>query len=86
MDFAYLDKYGILHIVDEKITAEEFAASTIVETSIPNKGGFPVTDNGSHIIVYTESGKYKIGGVEAPISQLAKDYPAVDALIKAINA
>lgn len=85
MDFAYLDKYGILHIVDKKVTAEEFAASAVVETSIPNKGGYPITDEGNHIIVYTKDRKYKVNRVEAPIDQLAKEYPAVDALVKAIE-
>ncbi len=86
MSYAYLDKYQILHIVDTEAMAQEFASGKIVTTDIANAGGYPINENNAHIIVYVAEGKYKVGGVEAPISQLAMDYPAVDALVREILA
>lgn len=80
MDFAYLDEYKIMHIVDKKETAQQFATSKIVETSLPNGGEYPTAD-GKHVIVYTSDKKYKINGVEYPLADLKKSYPSIAALV-----
>ena len=84
MDYAYLDSYGILHIVDERYIAEEFASGNIVETEIPNSYGYPVTDDAKYIVVYTKESKVKVGGTVHPYTELKK-YPAVDALVKELT-
>lgn len=86
MSFGYLDQYGILHIVDRKEDAEKYAHSKIVTTDIPNGAGYPEDKDGDHIIVYTTQNKYKVSEIEYALSDLAVNYPAVDALVKEIMA
>ena len=51
--FAYLDKAGIMHVVKERETAEEFCKmGTIVETDIKAANGFPTDDENEGVIVY----------------------------------
>lgn len=80
MGFAYLDKYGIMHIVDEPQTADEYASGNVVKTEIAHDAGWP-EQNGEHIIVYTKEGKFKVNKVEHPIADLPKTYPHVAALV-----
>lgn len=42
--FAYRDKtnLGVLHIVGDMATAQEYASGKIVPTGMDNKGGYPV--------------------------------------------
>ena len=84
MDYAYLDSYGILHIVDSEATAKEYASGKIVQTAIPNSGGYP-THEGQHVIVYTEKGEYKIGGSMNPISNLEKLDPQIATLVNQLK-
>lgn len=86
MSYGYLDQYKILHIVDDEATAKKYATTKVVPTDIPNNTGYPITESGTAIKVYVKDAKYKVGGVEAPISQLGTYYPAVDALVKEILA
>lgn len=81
MSYAYLDQYGIIHIVDREEDAEKYSSGKIVETGIENGGGYPVAD-GKHVIVYTADDKYKVGGVEYPLKDLAAKYPAVAELVQ----
>ncbi len=81
MSYAYLDQYGILHIVDNRETAEKYASGKIVETGIENGGGYPVAD-GKHVIVYTKKNEYKVNGAVYPLSSLESSYPAVAELVK----
>lgn len=80
MSYAYLDQYQILHIVDRKEDADKYSSGKIVETSIPNGGGYPEAD-GKHIIVYATEGKFKVNGVEYPISELKTRYSDVAAVV-----
>jgi len=41
MPFAYRDKYGILHAVEEKETAKEYAAGEVIEYTGACVGGYP---------------------------------------------
>jgi len=51
-DFAYVDKHGVIHIVDVRETALSVAKGSIVEVDaevIPNSSGYPEI-NGKHVI------------------------------------
>lgn len=51
--YAYLDKGGILHVVEGIKTAEEYRSKgSIIETDIESKYGFPVS-GGVQVIAYT---------------------------------
>lgn len=54
MKYAYIDKGDILHIVDDKETAVEFAkaGSRVIETTLQNRQGQPYFD-GKTIHVYS---------------------------------
>ena len=85
MSYAYLDQYGILHIVDRKEDAEKYASGEIVETDIPNGGGYPEVD-GKHIIVYVKDDKYKVNGTEYPLdTNFMKKYPDIMALVNELK-
>ena len=82
MSYAYLDQYSILHIVDRKEDAEQYASGRIVETGIPNGGGYPEAD-GKHVIVYVKDEKYKVNGVEYPLdTNFLKKYPQIADLLQ----
>ena len=59
INFAYIDKGGILHVTGNKKTAEEYCKfGKVVETGIACGGGYPVaTYHGKEeeIIVYNET-------------------------------
>ena len=60
--YAYLDKYGILHIVSSKSSAP--TGSKVVETDVEHDGGFPTvrTDKGMEkVYMYSETEAY-VGG------------------------
>lgn len=63
-DYAYVNKQGVVHIVDAKETAERFARGTVVELDaevIPSSGGYPKVD-GKHVFAYFDEQKIFIGG------------------------
>lgn len=84
MDYAYLDSYGILHVVDREADAKQYASGKIVEADISHGEGFPEV-NGQHVIVYTDKGEYKIGGSMYPISQLDKLSPQIAELVNKLK-
>ena len=60
MSYAYLDKYGILHVVDNEETAKTYAKNgKYVKTDIPNKGGYPCKLE--EVVVYSQSEAYVDG-------------------------
>lgn len=53
--FAYVTEKGIMHVVKEKKTAEQYSANgKVVETEIEAENGYPVV-KGKQVIVYGES-------------------------------
>lgn len=63
-DYAYVDRFGVVHVVDAKETAERFARGTVVEVDaevIPSSGGYPKVD-GKHVFAYVDEQKIFIGG------------------------
>ena len=84
MSYAYLDKYGIMHVVDNLQTAREYSGSgNVVTTEIANSSGYPEVD-GKHVIVYATDKKFKVNGVEYPLIELKK-YPDVWALLEQLS-
>jgi len=60
--FAYRDKYGILHVVSERKTAEEFASGRVVKYVGDYAGGYPRVF-GLDVIDYG-NGRVFVGGNE----------------------
>lgn len=60
MGFAYIDKGGILHVVEKRKTAEEYASKKVVETAVPYSHGFPLHE-GQDVTMYGLDEAY-IGG------------------------
>ena len=53
--FAYVTDKGIMHVVNERKTAEQYSANgKVVETVIEAENGYPVV-KGKQVIVYGES-------------------------------
>lgn len=61
MNWAYLDKAGILHLVPHLSMALPYTAGEVVETDIPAQYGFPLL--GDDVVIY-EDGKCFIHGNE----------------------
>jgi hypothetical protein len=59
MAFAYLDKYSVLHVVENMQIAVNATSGKVVETSIEHEGGYPVVDG--EVVIY-EEGKAFING------------------------
>ncbi|WP_311078277.1 hypothetical protein [Paenibacillus polymyxa] len=60
--YAYLDKYQILHVVNEKELAEKYALNKkIVEVDIEEEHGYPVI-NKQAVVYYAEDGAAFIYG------------------------
>lgn len=75
--YVYIDKAGIMHIVEKKEVAEEFKQrGKVVETEIKTKNGFPIDETGEGVIVYGEDKmKYEAKGADIePIPVLAELY------------
>lgn len=60
MGYAYIDKGGILHVVEKFETAKEYAAGKVVETEVPFSHGFPLHE-GQDVTMYGLEEAY-IGG------------------------
>lgn len=81
-NFAYLDKAGILHVVEGKETAEKYSMNgKVIETEITAKGGYPTAmyrDHMEEIIVYDEETmKVEARGMKIEvIPELAELYAA----------
>ena len=52
--YAYIDRGGILHIVEKPKTAREYAAGPVIPTHHTAAHGFPTID-GEQVIVYSET-------------------------------
>ena len=75
--YAYIDKVGIMHLVDTREVAEDFKKrGKVVETEIKAKNGFPIDETGEGVIVYGENEmKYEAKGADiVPIPALAELY------------
>ena len=74
--FAYVDRNGIMHVVKERKTAEQYSGNKkVVETDIEAENGYPVV-KGKQVIVYGE-GCMKLdakGKLIEPIPELADLY------------
>ena len=64
--YAYLDKAGILHIVEERATAAKYSGNgKVVETEVPADHGYPLgmyRNRVQEIIVYSEEYMTITGG------------------------
>lgn len=75
--YAYIDKAGIMHVVEKKEVAEEFKQKgKVVETEIKAKNGFPIDKTGEGVIVYgADKMKYEAKGADiTPIPAFAELY------------
>ena len=76
--FAYLDKAGIMHVVEKKETAEEYRKlGKIVETDVQAVLGFPLDEKGKGVIVYgPELMKYEATDKKfiEPVKELSELY------------
>ena len=74
-NYAYIDKGGIMHVTDERVSGERNSANgKIIETPMLCSGGYP-NINGQEVIVYSET-EMKVDDkmLEVPISELAELY------------
>jgi len=77
--YAYRDKYGILHVVDDLDTAQGYAVGPIKEVDCDHAVGYLMVD-GKEIFDYG-NGEVYVGGnkesgvplEESPIAELVKD-------------
>lgn len=76
-NYAYIDKGGIMHVTDERVSGERNSANgKIIETPMLCSGGYPNV-NGEEIIVYSEEVmKLSADGkaLDTPIPELAELY------------
>ena len=76
--FAYLDKAGIMHVVEKKETAEEYRKlGKIVETDVQAVLGFPLDEKEKCVIVYApELMKYETTDKKfiEPVKELSELY------------
>lgn len=75
--YAYVDKIGVMHVVDTREVAEDFKQrGKVVETEIAAKNGFPIDEKGEGVIVYGEDKmKYEAKGADiVPIPTFAELY------------
>ncbi|MNW28102.1 hypothetical protein D3C74_49140 [compost metagenome] len=68
--YAYLDKYEILHVVDEKAVAEKYTGNGKIEPiDFPNDYGYPTVEvhgRPEQIVVYTADGIREKDGLPIP--------------------
>ena len=77
-NYAYLDAGKIMHVVEEKHTAERFGK--FVETEIECDGGYPVA-GGERIIVYSET-EMRTDATKPAIKDADKKYPQLAELYR----
>lgn len=60
--YAYIDGYGILHIIKDKSFWERYdeVPKTMMKTTLPHAHGFPIDKNGNAIIIRREIGTNNI--------------------------
>ena len=59
-NYAYIDKGGILHVVESRKTAEQYTTGKVVETEVPCEHGYPL-HGGKDVTMYSLDTAY-IGG------------------------
>jgi len=67
--FAYLDRYGVLHVVKDEKTAREYSGGNVEQIDFEYGGGYPVVqigDKKESIIVETDNGIYEKNGRTIP--------------------
>ena len=74
MGFAYVDKAGILHVVAQRETAEEYAAKAVVETDLGYHGGFPLC-GGQEVVMYSLKEAYANGNMRNGRKLKVEDIP-----------
>lgn len=85
MDYAYLDKYKMLHVVDDKATADKYTSGKVVETSLPNDGGYFTNDKGEHLRVDVDDKSYRVSKTHVTEDEFKKAYPAVWDVIESLK-
>ena len=84
MDYAYLDKYGILHIAGLEAAMEHAKDGVYTATDVPNQGGYPIVElpggRTSTIVVYSYHEAYVDGNKTEGKRVKLEDYPEVKAL------
>lgn len=90
MSYGYMSNGGVLHIVADRKTAEENSRNgKIIETSIPNEGGYPVVSVGngktSSLIVYLEGDAFIHGNSKTGNAVSLSNYPDVHELFNAVK-
>jgi hypothetical protein len=85
MAYGYLDKYGVLHVVEGKEVAENSAKDgKVVETGVPNAGGYP-TYEGESVVVYAADEAYISGNRNDGAGFALEKAPAILDLFKALS-
>lgn len=82
MNYAYIDEGGILHIVEGRKTAEEYATGKVVETEIPCEHGYPLHE-GKDVTVYDLETAYIGGNALSGARVKMTEIPEIVALYKA---
>ena len=86
--YAYLDKYGVLHVSEVEVDAKASAKSgKVVEVSYAFGGGYPLADvkKDIHIRVEIDEKIARIGKEEFSFDELRQKYPDVyDSAMKLI--
>ena len=86
--YAYLDKYGIMHVVASEVDATTSAKhGKVVEVSYAYGGGYPLADikKDTHIRVEIDKKLARIGKEDFSFDELKQKYPDVyDSVMKLI--
>lgn len=82
MGFAYLDKYKMLHVVDEKRLADQYTSGKVVTTSLPNNAGYFTDSNGNHIRIDVDDKSYRIGKTHITEKEFIQKFPEINKVIQ----
>lgn len=80
-DYGYVDKYGVVHVVDAESVANANAAGIVVETDIKGVHGYPqipTVDGPVDVVAYVNEQEIYTGGnrkdgVLTPLADLPSD-------------
>ena len=82
MGFAYIDKGGVLHVVEKRKTAEEYATKKVVETEVPFAHGYPLHE-GQDVTMYSLTEAYIGGNAKSGAKVDVEEIPEIAALYRA---
>lgn len=90
MSYGYMSNSGVLHVVADRKSAKENSRNgKIVETSIPNEGGYPIVSVGngdtSSLIVYLEGDAFIHGNSKSGHAVSLSNYSEVHELFNAVK-